>query len=193
MALQPLDGPWPLLQFRNLFFSQSVGFLGRGIRPSQGRYLHTGQHKHRINAHNKYIHALSGIQTHDLSVRASEDSSCLRPRSRCDRRSSVYNPKTVRKTLNKIVHVSLITGNFGEALSACSHFGHSLTQVTDGGRGIVCVPGSYLAKDLPERNMFRNETCPEGRKTHFLSNSLLRKSCGFPDNLTKDMLHIGGP
>jgi hypothetical protein len=26
-------------------------FYQRGIRPSQGRYLHTEQHKHRINAH----------------------------------------------------------------------------------------------------------------------------------------------
>jgi hypothetical protein len=31
------------------------------------------------------IHALSGIQTHDPSVRASEDGSCLRPRGHCDR------------------------------------------------------------------------------------------------------------
>jgi hypothetical protein len=27
-----------------------AGLLGRFISPSQGRYLHTGQHKHRINA-----------------------------------------------------------------------------------------------------------------------------------------------
>jgi hypothetical protein len=32
-------------------FTQSVGLLGRGISPSQGRYLHTGQHKYRTNAH----------------------------------------------------------------------------------------------------------------------------------------------
>jgi hypothetical protein len=32
-------------------FTQSLGLLGRGISLSQGRYLHTGQHKHRINAH----------------------------------------------------------------------------------------------------------------------------------------------
>jgi hypothetical protein len=32
-------------------FTRSVVFLGRGISQSQGRYLHTGQHKHRINAH----------------------------------------------------------------------------------------------------------------------------------------------
>jgi hypothetical protein len=33
----------------------------------------------------KNIHALSGIRTHDPSVRASEDSSCLRPLGHCDR------------------------------------------------------------------------------------------------------------
>jgi hypothetical protein len=30
-------------------YTQSVGLLGRGMSPSQGRYLHTGQHKYRIN------------------------------------------------------------------------------------------------------------------------------------------------
>jgi hypothetical protein len=34
------------------------------------------------------MHALSGIQTHDPSVRASEVSSCLRPRGHRDRRTS---------------------------------------------------------------------------------------------------------
>jgi hypothetical protein len=59
-------------------YTRSVGLLGRGISPSQGLYLHTEQYKHRINAHNTDIHALSGIRTHDPSVRASEDSSCLK-------------------------------------------------------------------------------------------------------------------
>jgi hypothetical protein len=58
---------------------------GRVLSPSQGRYLHTEQHKHRINAYTD-IHALSGIRTHDYSARASEDSSCLIPRGHCDRR-----------------------------------------------------------------------------------------------------------
>jgi hypothetical protein len=84
MALQPVVGRWPLLQFRN-HFSQSVGLLGRVISPSQGRYLHTGQHNHRIKAHTD-IHALSWIRTHDPSVRASENSSCFRPRCLCVRR-----------------------------------------------------------------------------------------------------------
>jgi hypothetical protein len=50
-------------QFLNVF---TVGrFFGGGISRSQGRYLHTEQHKHRINAH-----ASSGIQTHGPSVHA---------------------------------------------------------------------------------------------------------------------------
>jgi hypothetical protein len=32
-------------------YTQSVGLLGRGISPSQGRYLHTRQHEHWISAH----------------------------------------------------------------------------------------------------------------------------------------------
>jgi hypothetical protein len=43
MVLQPFVGPWPLFQFLNLF-TQFVRLLVWGIRPSQGRYLHTEQH-----------------------------------------------------------------------------------------------------------------------------------------------------
>jgi hypothetical protein len=43
MDLQLFVGPWPLFQFLNLI--QLVELLGRGISPSQGRYLHTGQHR----------------------------------------------------------------------------------------------------------------------------------------------------
>jgi hypothetical protein len=46
--------------------------------------------------HTPNIHALSGIRTHDLSVRASEGSSCLTPRGYCDRstRCSDHNSVT---------------------------------------------------------------------------------------------------
>jgi hypothetical protein len=37
-------------------YRQSVGLLGRGISSSQGLYLNTGQHKHRINT---YTHRTS--------------------------------------------------------------------------------------------------------------------------------------
>jgi hypothetical protein len=75
-------GHWLLFQFFNLY-TQSVGPLGGGISPSQGRYPYTQEHKHRIKTH---IHQASGgIRTQDPSVSAGEDSSCLRPRGHCDR------------------------------------------------------------------------------------------------------------
>jgi hypothetical protein len=83
MDLQPFVWPWPLLQIRNLFFTKTVGLLGRVTTPLHGRYLYRGQQEHRINAHTN-IHALSRIPTHDPRVWTSEDSSCLRPRGDCD-------------------------------------------------------------------------------------------------------------
>jgi hypothetical protein len=96
IALQPSVGPWPHFQFLDLF-TQSVGLLGRGISPSQVRYLHT-EHKHRINAHD--IHVSSGILTHDPSVRAVEDSSCLNTaRPLRSAKINLYMTKTLIKTV----------------------------------------------------------------------------------------------
>jgi hypothetical protein len=86
MPLQSFVEPWPLFQFPKTY-TQSVGLLGRGISPSQGRYPHTEQHKQNKRTH---IQALSGILTHDPCVLASEDSSCLRPRGHCDRLSCTH-------------------------------------------------------------------------------------------------------
>jgi FAD synthase len=55
MALLAHLGLWPLIQFRN-HFSQTVGLSGRVISSSQGFYLNTVKHKHRINA---YTHQTS--------------------------------------------------------------------------------------------------------------------------------------
>jgi hypothetical protein len=39
---------WPLAAFSVLqSYTQSAGLLGRGISPSQGSYLYTGQHKQK--------------------------------------------------------------------------------------------------------------------------------------------------
>jgi hypothetical protein len=76
-----------------IFFTQSVGLLGEGISPSQGRWLHTGQRKHRLNAHTD-IRALSEIRIHDRSVQTSEDSWCLRSHDHCDRQ---YSLNTISK------------------------------------------------------------------------------------------------
>jgi hypothetical protein len=96
MVLQPFVGPsihgstalcWVLAAFSvSWSYTQSVGPLGWVISPSQGRYLHTGQPKHRINAYTD-IHASNGTRTHDPSVLASEDSSCPWQRGHCDRRN----------------------------------------------------------------------------------------------------------
>jgi hypothetical protein len=81
MALQPLR-TLAAFQFLNLY---TVGrTLWRAISPSQGRYLLTEQHQHKVNAHTD-IYITSGIRTHDPSVRAGEDGSCLRPRGHCNR------------------------------------------------------------------------------------------------------------
>jgi hypothetical protein len=100
VALPAHSGPRPLIQFRN-HFSQTAGLLGRVISSSQGRYLNTKQHKHRINAQTD-IYGLSGIRKHDTSVRASEDSSCLRLRGYCDRLIIYYGHQ---------MRESVLTGN----------------------------------------------------------------------------------
>jgi hypothetical protein len=41
----------PIFSVLILVYTQSVGLLGQGISPSQGLYLQTEQHKHRIKAH----------------------------------------------------------------------------------------------------------------------------------------------
>jgi hypothetical protein len=57
------------------------------ISPWQGRSLHTGQHKHRINAHTHRYPCLEWDSNHESSVRASEESFlCFRPRSHRDLR-----------------------------------------------------------------------------------------------------------
>jgi hypothetical protein len=45
-------GPWTLISFFSfMIVLRTVGLLGRVISSSQGLYLNTGQHKHRINTY----------------------------------------------------------------------------------------------------------------------------------------------
>jgi len=63
-------------------FGQLVGLLGQEIDLTQGHYLQrTTQHRKTRTL----IHASSGIQTHDPSVRAAEDSTRLRSLGHWDR------------------------------------------------------------------------------------------------------------
>jgi hypothetical protein len=78
MALQLFVGPWPLIQFRNHFYTD-----GRTPWTSDqpvARPLPT----HRTQTHNKSTHRYPCLEW-DPSVRASEDSSCLRSRGHRDR------------------------------------------------------------------------------------------------------------
>jgi hypothetical protein len=63
-------GPWPLLQFRNLF-STDGRLLGRLNSSSEGRYLHRGQQKHRINART-HTHPCLEWDSNPRSQRSSE-------------------------------------------------------------------------------------------------------------------------
>jgi hypothetical protein len=84
MALQPFVGPWPLLQFRNHFYTVCRTHWTGDQSVARPLHAHTGQHKHRIKSDN--IHTWSGIRTYDPNISACEDSSCLGPRGHCERR-----------------------------------------------------------------------------------------------------------
>jgi hypothetical protein len=87
---------WSIRQQWNACFTsvlnlrQSAGFLARGISPSQGRYLHREQHKHRINSHRH---------------------PCLEwdsnPRSQCSRGRRHFIPYTARSLWSAIVDIDL--------------------------------------------------------------------------------------
>jgi hypothetical protein len=94
------------LQFLNV--RQSIGLLGRGIRPVQGHYLHRTTQTPKKRRQTS-INALSGIRTHVRSVRAGEDISCLRPRGHRDRQFLYYFP------LNSWYSDGLRAGRPGEA------------------------------------------------------------------------------
>jgi hypothetical protein len=71
-----------------LDLGQSVGLLGRVISSSQSLYLYTNKNAHTTQTLN--MHALSVIRNHGPGVRASEDSSFLRPLGYRDRQFYLY-------------------------------------------------------------------------------------------------------
>jgi hypothetical protein len=84
MALQPFVVPWPLLNLCNLFYTD-----GRTPWTSDhhlARPLPTHRTKQTQNKRTHWHPCLSGTRAHDPSVRASEESSCLRPGGHSNRR-----------------------------------------------------------------------------------------------------------
>jgi hypothetical protein len=84
MALQPLLGPGLYFSFIIIFTDGRTPWTSDQLvaRPLPKHRTAQAQNKH---IHTQNIHALCGMQTHDPSFRASEDSSCLRQLGYCDR------------------------------------------------------------------------------------------------------------
>jgi hypothetical protein len=100
-ALQSFVGPCRLFSF--LIYIQSVRLLGRGIRPSRGSHLHTGQHKHRINSHrHPFLEWYSNPRSQRLSQRRR---SCLRPRGYCDRHFLILQPPKITHKFTRPPHL----------------------------------------------------------------------------------------
>jgi hypothetical protein len=89
-TLQPL---WALaaFQFPGLFTIDRTHWTSDQLvaRPLPTHRTVRKQNKHIYTSN---IHALNGIRTHDHSVRASEDSSCLRPVGYRDRQTTHFTP-----------------------------------------------------------------------------------------------------
>jgi hypothetical protein len=99
MALPSHSGSRPSFQFRN-HFSQTVGLLGCLISPSQGRYLNTGQHKHRIKAYTKQLSLLwVGLE---LTITASERAKKVHALKRAATVTGNYCNKDAKLLLEKL-------------------------------------------------------------------------------------------
>jgi hypothetical protein len=71
-------------------FGHLVGLLGWRISPTQGLYLHKTTQYRKTQTH---IHALSKIQTHNPSIQAVKDSTCLRPHCHWDQHNTKYKTR----------------------------------------------------------------------------------------------------
>jgi hypothetical protein len=86
LSQQPFVGPWPFFSFLILYTVGRTPWMGD--QPAKDLYLHAGQHEHRIKSID--CHTPSGNRIHDLSVRAGEHSSCIKPRGHHDRHIYIY-------------------------------------------------------------------------------------------------------
>jgi hypothetical protein len=116
LALQP---SWVLasaFQFHDHFTDCRTPWTSDQLvaRPLPKHRTTQTQNKH---VHTTNIHALCGIRNHDPSVRASEDSSCLRPLGYSDRTPPTYHTKT----LSLLLITNLDSNLISRMLLSCSH------------------------------------------------------------------------
>jgi hypothetical protein len=93
---QPIQGPGLLFSSVIFFFtdSRTPWTSDQLVARPLPKHRTTRTQNKRIYTPNIYV--LSGIRTHDPSVRASEDSSCLRTRGYCDRPSYIVRMLKLR-------------------------------------------------------------------------------------------------
>jgi hypothetical protein len=101
----PLLGPGRFLNFLILYTVSLQDSLNRGSARRKAA-LPAHRATQTQNKRTQYIHAWSGIRIHNPSVRATEDSSCLRPRGHCYLPFSTdTRGKTVTPTLTIELHL----------------------------------------------------------------------------------------
>jgi hypothetical protein len=102
----PFVGPWPFYQFLNCIHSRYDSLDGGSAHLKAAAYT-----QNNTNTEYTYtdIHALSGIRIHDPSVRASEDSSCLRLCNHSDRQNIfIVEENIYHKCLSSISSLNLL-------------------------------------------------------------------------------------
>jgi hypothetical protein len=90
IILPAYSEPWSLIQLHNDFFTDGRTLWGSNQPIAKPLPKHRTTQTQNKRIHTPNIHALSGIRTHDRSIRTSEDSSCLRPRGYCDWPSNTH-------------------------------------------------------------------------------------------------------
>jgi hypothetical protein len=145
-------------------YTQSIGLLGQGISPSQGRYLHIEQHKHRINA---YTHPY-------LEWDSNPRSQCS-----CERRHfmpidraatligegllyvyALFAVALIQRYINRAAHIAPLYDWL--VYSCCSHLEHRASVILRQsvgllGRGISASRGRYLTQT---QNKYKQTSIP---------------------------------
>jgi hypothetical protein len=89
-----------LFQFLNRIHSRQNSLDGGSARRKVAIYTQNNTNTEKTHTD---IHVVSGIRIHDPSVRASKDSSCLRPRGDCDRQLHVLPITNTLCNTNRLV------------------------------------------------------------------------------------------
>jgi hypothetical protein len=159
--------PWTLasaFQFHDHFTGGRTPWTSDQLvaRPLPKHRTTQKQNKH---IHTPNIHALSGIRTHNLSVRTSEDSSCLRPLCCRDRWMTCYS--IIYLPLHLKVNLSLCLINkaerHGDVWDSGGIAPPFLTSVLDGGEWSVSRPSRFTLGEKASYSLEKMLGWPQSR------------------------------